>query len=107
MRCYANSIEYIYVSSLALAPASPTTVCFNALWFGSRLVAVQLRIPPGNPVQEIRCKGNAVPGKYAPELTKCAVDTLSVDGTNAVFRDRDLPGFSVRVYRTGRKVLGV
>ena len=35
------------------------------------------------------------------------VDRLSVDGKDAVFWDRDLPGFGVRVYPLGAKVFVV
>ena len=45
-----------------------------------------------------------MPERDARKLTKRAVDALAVDGRDAVFWDRDLPGFGVRVYRTGRKV---
>ena len=38
------------------------------------------------------------------KLTKRAVDSLSVPSGDAVFWDRDLPGFGIRVYATGRKV---
>ena len=38
------------------------------------------------------------------KITKRAVDGLSVQGKDAVFWDRDLPGFGVRVYPSGRKV---
>ena len=37
-------------------------------------------------------------------ITKRTVDGLSVQGKDAVFWDRDLPGFGVRVYPSGRKV---
>ena len=37
-------------------------------------------------------------------LTKRIVDRLSVDGKDAIFWDRDLPGFGVRVYPHGRKL---
>ena len=37
-------------------------------------------------------------------ITKRTVDGLSVRGKDAVFWDRDLPGFGVRVYPSGRKV---
>ena len=37
-------------------------------------------------------------------LTKRIVDRLSVDGKDAIFWDRDLPGFGVRVYPDGRKL---
>ena len=40
-------------------------------------------------------------------LNKRMVDRLSVDGKDAVFWDRGLPGFGVRVYRTGAKVFVV
>ena len=40
----------------------------------------------------------------AIKVTKRAVDALSVDSGDAVFWDRDLAGFGVRVYATGRKV---
>ena len=42
--------------------------------------------------------GNAV------KLTMRTVDALSTENRDALFWDRDLPGFGVRVYRTGRKV---
>ena len=38
------------------------------------------------------------------KLTKRVVDRLSVDGKDTVFWDRDLPGFGIRVYPSGRKV---
>ena len=37
-------------------------------------------------------------------LTKRIVDWLSVDSKDAIFWDRDLPGFGVRVYPHGRKL---
>ena len=37
-------------------------------------------------------------------LSKRIVDRLSVDDKDAVFWDRDLPGFGVRVYPSGAKV---
>ncbi len=43
----------------------------------------------------------------APKLTKRAVDALAVAGKDAVFWDRDLKGFGVRVHPTGRKVFVV
>ena len=42
-------------------------------------------------------------GQYRT-LSKRIVDRLSVDGKDAVFWDRDLPGFGVRVYPSGAKV---
>ena len=38
------------------------------------------------------------------KLTKRTVDSLSVPSGDAVFWDRDLPGFGIRVYSSGRKV---
>ena len=40
----------------------------------------------------------------AQKLTKRTVDALSAQGADAVFWDRDLKGFGVRVYASGRKV---
>ena len=37
-------------------------------------------------------------------LSKRIVDRLAVDGKDAVFRDRELPGFGLRVYPSGAKV---
>ena len=45
-----------------------------------------------------------MPGKDVPRLSKRTVDALTVVDKDAIFWDRDLPGFGVRVYTTGRKV---
>ena len=45
-----------------------------------------------------------MPARVAVKLTMRSVDALSTGARDAMFRDRDLPGFGVRVYRTGRKV---
>ena len=45
-----------------------------------------------------------MPGKDVPKLSKRTVDALSVESRDAVFWDREIPGFGVRVYATGRKV---
>ena len=37
-------------------------------------------------------------------ISKRTVDGLSVDEKDAVFWDRELPGFGVRVYPSGSKV---
>ena len=37
-------------------------------------------------------------------LSKRIIDRLWVDGKDAVFWDRDLPGFGIRVYPSGTKV---
>ena len=38
------------------------------------------------------------------KLTKRTIDALAATGKDAVYWDRDLPGFGVRVYASGRKV---
>ena len=43
-------------------------------------------------------------GNAAVKLTMRTVDALSTGNRDALYWDRDLPGFGVRVYRTGRKV---
>ena len=45
-----------------------------------------------------------MPGNAAVKLTMRTVDALSTENRDALHWDRDLPGFGVRVYRTGRKV---
>ena len=45
-----------------------------------------------------------MPRRSDLKLSKRTVDKLSVKGRNAVFWDRELPGFGVRVYPSGRKV---
>ena len=45
-----------------------------------------------------------MPKRSELKITKRAVDALEVVGKDAVFWDRDLAGFGVRVYPTGRKV---
>ncbi|MCY4269019.1 MAG: hypothetical protein OXE80_02445 [Gammaproteobacteria bacterium] len=40
-------------------------------------------------------------------LSKRVVDRLPVDGGDIVFRDRELPGFGVRVYPSGRRLLAL
>ena len=44
-----------------------------------------------------------MPGLKKHRISKRMVDGLSVHGKSAVYWDRDLPGFGVRVYRSGRK----
>ena len=43
-----------------------------------------------------------MPKRSGLRITKRAVDTLTVQAGDAVFWDRDLPGFGVRVHATGR-----
>ena len=45
-----------------------------------------------------------MPENAAVKLTMRSVDALSTSRRDALFWDRALPGFGVRVYRTGRKV---
>ena len=45
-----------------------------------------------------------MPRKSQLKITKRTVESLRVDGTDAVFWDRELSGFGVRVHGTGRKV---
>ena len=45
-----------------------------------------------------------MPKRSELKISKRTVDALSVEGKDAVFWDRDLAGFGVRVYPTGRKV---
>lgn len=45
-----------------------------------------------------------MPERQTLKLTKRTVDRLAVDGKDTVFWDRDLPGFGIRVYPSGRKV---
>jgi len=44
-----------------------------------------------------------MPKRQEKVITKRVVDTLSVEDRDAVFWDRDLPGFGVRVYPSGLK----
>ncbi|MDE0028400.1 MAG: Arm DNA-binding domain-containing protein, partial [Deltaproteobacteria bacterium] len=41
------------------------------------------------------------------KLTKRTIDALAATGKDAVYWDRDLQGFGVRVYASGRKVFVV
>ena len=45
-----------------------------------------------------------MPGKPAVKLTMRTVDALATENRDALYWNRELPGFGVRVYRTGRKV---
>ena len=44
-----------------------------------------------------------MPKRSDLRISKRSVDALRVESKDAVFWDRDLPGFGVRVHRTGRK----
>ena len=45
-----------------------------------------------------------MPKRSMPRLTKRIVERLKAEGKDAVFRDRGLAGFGVRVHTTGRKL---
>ena len=45
----------------------------------------------------------AIPKRSGFDISKRSVDALRVESKDAVVWDRDLPGFRVRVHRTGRK----
>ena len=45
-----------------------------------------------------------MPRRSDLKISKRTVDALSVEGKDSVFWDRDLAGFGMRVYTTGRKV---
>ena len=51
-----------------------------------------------------KTKESDMPGRNAIRISKRSVDALAVERGEAVFWDRDLTGFGVRVYATGRKV---
>ena len=44
-----------------------------------------------------------MPKRSQLKISKRSVDALRVEGKDAVFWDCELPGFGVRVHRTGRK----
>ena len=48
-----------------------------------------------------------MPRRAQVTLSKRTVDALRVKGDDAVFWDRDLPGFGVRVYPSGRRIFVV
>ena len=45
-----------------------------------------------------------MPRRAQLKISKRTVDALAVEGADAVFWDRDLPGFGIRIYPSGRKV---
>jgi len=45
-----------------------------------------------------------MPRRAERKLSKRTIDALAADGRDAVFWDRDLPGFGIRIYPSGRKV---
>ena len=65
------------------------------------------RLPAGAATSEVTPVRQSAPVPPCTVRTKRAVDALMVTGKDAVFWDRDLPGFGVRVYASGRKVFVV
>ena len=66
----------------------------------------RLRVAYGTAAKSTRGNGreSAMPRRQERVITKRVVDALSVEGKDAVFWDRDLPGAGIRVYPSGRKV---
>ena len=58
---------------------------------------------PGNNCTK-RAQGTNLSMRHERVITKRIVDGLAVEGKDALFWDRDLPGFGVRVYPSGVKV---
>ncbi|MCY4497334.1 MAG: Arm DNA-binding domain-containing protein [Rhodospirillaceae bacterium] len=73
-----------------------------------RFDPTRLRNDYGIPDEDLPLKHvaeiEAMPGKTGLTISKRTVDALTAEGGDAVFWDRDLPGFGVRVYPSGRKV---
>ena len=61
-------------------------------------VAICHRIPNALPMQDRSRREFDMPGESATKLTMRAGDALSTQDRDAVFWDRELPGFCVRVY---------
>lgn len=57
-----------------------------------------------DPASTLLSTDDDMPERQTRKLTKRTVDRLAVDGKDTVFWDRDLPGFGIRVYPSGRKV---
>ena len=67
------------------------------------LRAVACMVLTDRPGGRTRIRGNAMPRRPERVITKRTVDALSVEHRDAVFWDRDLPGFGIRVYPSGLK----
>ena len=89
---------------VVLAPVSTLAGAFRYPLTRPWSIAMRLRIVGCAIAGPIRQGETDVPGKTALRLTKRSVETLAAEGRDSVFRDSDLPGFGVRVYRTGRRV---
>jgi len=62
------------------------------------------RIDAGFSGPERPARWVAMPKRSTLQLTKRAVDALTVGAKDTLFWDRDLAGFGVRVHATGRKL---
>ena len=51
----------------------------------------------------MRRTGHTMPHPHRPTISKRSVDGLPADGKDALYWDRDLSGYGVRVYASGRK----
>ena len=78
-------------------------LCFNALSFDAGRVRFDYGFTASSGAGR-DFRGEPMPKRSNLKLTKRTVDALSVEKNDAVFWDRDLAGFGVRVYATGRKV---
>ena len=78
-------------------------LCLNALLFVAGRVRYDYGIISSSGEFNDSPRG-IMPKRSELKVTKRVVDTLSVEAKDAVFWDRDMPGFGVRVYATGRKV---
>ena len=67
------------------------------------LRAVACMVLTDCPGGRTRIRGNAMPRRQERVIIKRTVDALSVEHRDAVFWDRDLPGFGIRVYPSGLK----
>ena len=67
------------------------------------LRAVACMVLTDRPGGRTRIRGYAMPRRQERVITKRTVDALSVEHRDAVFWDRDLPGFGIRVYPSGLK----
>ena len=89
-----------------LGLASLPQMRFNTLGYGSGRLRIDYEIHIGFQGRKSELPETMMPDT-APKLTKRTVDALASDGRDAVFWDRDLKGFGVRVHPSGRKVFVV
>ena len=74
---------------------------FNTHWFDVSRLLGAYENGPANKTSKIR---HPMPRRSELRLSKRTIDALPVAGRDAVFWDRDLPGFGIRVHPSGRKV---